>query len=84
MLSVVMLNVFMLSVVMLSVVMLNVVAPCKGVKTPAYFASTPETKEKHLITLTSEQLKALGIEETDISKDVIQSKGTGANFINIL
>ena len=26
----------------------------------------------------AEQLKALGIEETDISKDVIQSKGTGA------
>ncbi len=26
----------------------------------------------------AEQLKALGIEETDISKDVIQSKGPGA------
>ncbi len=29
----------------------------------------------------AEQLKALGIEETDISKDVIQSKGPGAGGI---
>ena len=56
----------------------------RGLKLQLILPVTPETKKKHLITLTSEQLKALGIEETDISKDVIQSKGTGANFINIL
>lgn len=32
----------------------------------------------------AEQLKALGIEETDISKDVIQSKGTGAGGTTFL